>query len=72
MGPAYENAGSAGAEDVLSRSAGTAVKFENDADASFSNSSIGADAPAAAFGETACADFASARNKHDNKDGDRI
>ena len=40
-------------------------KFENDADASFSNSSIGADAPAAAFGETACADFASARNKDD-------
>jgi len=38
-------------------------KFENDADASFSNSSIGADAPAAAFVETACADFASARNK---------
>jgi len=41
-------------------------KFENDADASFSNSSIGADAPAAAFGETAFADFASAWNKLEN------
>jgi len=41
-------------------------EFENDADASFSNRSIGADAPAAAFGETASADFASAWNKFEN------
>jgi len=37
--------------------------FDNNADALLSNSSNGAGAPAAAFGETACADFASARNK---------
>ena len=36
------------------------VKFESDIDMSLSNSSNGADAPAAAFGKTACADFASA------------
>ena len=35
-------------------------KFESSADAELSNSSNGADAPAAAFGKTACADFASA------------
>ncbi len=38
-------------------------KFESDIDMSLSNSSIGADAPAAAFGKTAFADFASARYK---------
>ncbi len=31
--------------------------FENDTDMSFSNGSIGASAPAAAFGKTASADF---------------
>ena len=36
-------------------------KFESDIDMSLSNSSIGADAPAATFGKTACADFVSAR-----------
>ncbi len=35
--------------------------FERSADAARSNCSIGADAPAAAFGKTASADFASAR-----------
>ena len=35
--------------------------FENDTDMSFSNGSIGASAPDAAFGKTASADFASAR-----------
>ena len=39
-------------------------KFESDIDMSLSNSSIGADAPAAAFGKTACADFASVRYKN--------
>ena len=38
-------------------------KFESDIDMSLSNCSIGADAPAAAFGKTACADFASAGHK---------
>ena len=38
-------------------------KFESDIDMSLSNSSIGAEAPAAAFGKTAFADFASARYK---------
>ena len=36
-------------------------QFESDIDMSLSNSSIGADAPAAAFGKTAFADFASGR-----------
>ena len=40
-------------------------KFESSADAELSNSSNGADAPAAAFGKTACADFASAGYKND-------
>jgi hypothetical protein len=35
-------------------------KFESPADAGLSNRSIGAEAPAAAFGKTASADFASA------------
>ena len=35
-------------------------KFESPADAGLSNRSIGAEAPAAAFGKTAFADFASA------------
>jgi hypothetical protein len=39
-------------------------KFESPADAGLSNRSIGAEAPAAAFGKTASADFASARYKH--------
>ena len=39
-------------------------KFESDIDMSLSNSSIGADAPAATFGKTACADFASVRYKN--------
>ena len=38
-------------------------KFESPADAGLSNRSIGAEAPAAAFGKTAFADFASARYK---------
>ena len=38
-------------------------KFESDIDMSLSNSSIGVDAPAATFGKTACADFASVRYK---------
>ena len=38
-------------------------KFESDIDMSLSNSSIGAEAPAATFGKTACADFASVRYK---------
>ncbi|MDY6334605.1 MAG: hypothetical protein SPL56_07365, partial [Lachnospiraceae bacterium] len=38
-------------------------KFESSADAVLSNSSNGANAPAAAFGKTACADFASAGYK---------
>ena len=38
-------------------------KFESDIDMSLSNSSIGADAPAAAFGKTTFVDFASARHK---------
>jgi hypothetical protein len=38
-------------------------KSESDVDTSLSDSSIGADAPAAAFGKTAYADFASARGK---------
>ena len=42
---------------------GTGCKFESSADAELSNSSNGADAPAAAFGKTACADFASAGYK---------
>ena len=41
------------------------TKFESSADAELSNSSIGAPAPAAAFGKTACADFASARYKNE-------
>ena len=40
-------------------------KFERDIDMSRSNSSIGADAPAAAFGKTASADFASARYRNE-------
>jgi hypothetical protein len=36
-------------------------KFESPADAGLSNCSIGAEAPVAAFGKTASADFASAR-----------
>ena len=39
-------------------------KFESDIDMSLSNSSIGADAPAATFGKTAFADFASVRYKN--------
>ena len=39
-------------------------KFESPADAELSNCSIGAEAPAAAFGKTASADFASAGYKH--------
>ena len=39
-------------------------KFETDIDMSLSNSSIGAEAPAATFGKTAFADFASARYKN--------
>ena len=35
----------------------------------FSNGSIGADASAAAFGKTACADFASARYKNGSGTG---
>ncbi|MDD5940285.1 MAG: hypothetical protein PUC46_05855 [Lachnospiraceae bacterium] len=38
-------------------------KSESDVDTSLSDSSTGADAPAAAFGKTAYADFASARGK---------
>ncbi len=40
-------------------------KFESDIDMPLSNSSISADAPAAAFGKTAFADFASARYKNE-------
>jgi len=40
-------------------------KFESPADAGLSNRSIGAEAPAAAFGKTASADFASAGYKYD-------
>ena len=43
------------------------MKFESSADAELSNSSNGADAPAAAFGKTACADFASAGYKNDEE-----
>ena len=39
-------------------------KFESPADAGLSNRSIGAEAPAAAFGKTASADFASAGYKY--------
>ncbi len=39
-------------------------KFESDIDMSLSNCSIGADAPAAAFGKTDFVDFASARYKY--------
>ncbi|MCI6757294.1 MAG: hypothetical protein MR607_10415, partial [Lachnospiraceae bacterium] len=42
-------------------------KFESSADAELSNSSNGADAPAAAFGKIACADFASAGYKNGPK-----
>ena len=42
-------------------------KFESDIDMSLSNSSIGADAPAATFGKTAFADFASVRYKSDEE-----
>ncbi len=42
-------------------------KFESDIDMSLSNSSIGADAPAATFGKTTFADFASVRYKHEEK-----
>jgi hypothetical protein len=41
------------------------LKFESPADAGLSNRSIGAEAPAAAFGKTASADFASAGYKID-------
>ena len=41
-------------------------KFESPADAGLSNRSIGAEAPAAAFGKTASADFASARYKFES------
>ena len=41
-------------------------KFESPADAGLSNCSIGAEAPAAAFGKTASADFASARYKYES------
>ena len=41
-------------------------KFERDIDMSRSNSSIGADAPAAAFGKTVFTDFASARYKFES------
>ena len=41
-------------------------KFESPADAGLSNFSIGAEAPAAAFGKTASADFASARYKFES------
>jgi len=41
-------------------------KFESPADAGLSNCSIGAEAPAAAFGKTASADFASARYKFES------
>ena len=44
-------------------------KFESPADAGLSNRSIGAEAPAAAFGKTASADFASAGYKYG---GDRL
>ena len=40
------------------------LKFESDIDMSLSNFSIGAEAPAATFGKTAFADFASARYKY--------
>ena len=43
------------------------MKFESDIDMSLSNSSIGADAPAATFGKTAFADFASVRYKSDEE-----
>ncbi len=42
-------------------------KFESPADAGLSNCSIGAGAPAAAFGKTAFADFASARYKNEQQ-----
>ena len=42
-------------------------KFESPADAGLSNCSIGAEAPAAAFGKTASADFASARYKNEQQ-----
>ena len=42
------------------------MKFESPADAGLSNRSNGAEAPAAAFGKTASADFASARYKFEN------
>ena len=42
-------------------------KFESPADAELSNCSIGAEAPAAAFGKTASADFASAGYKYEGK-----
>ena len=41
-------------------------KFESLADAGLLNGSIGAGAPAAAFGKTASADFASARYKFES------
>ena len=44
-------------------------KFESDIDMSLSNSSIGADAPAATFGKTAFADFASVRYKNGRGSG---
>ncbi len=42
-------------------------KFESPADADLSNCSIGAEAPAAAFGKTASADFASVGYKYEGK-----
>ena len=46
--------------------ASAGYKFESPADAGLSNCSIGAEAPAAAFGKTASADFASAGYKFEN------
>ena len=45
----------------IRQTASAGYKFESPADAGLSNCSIGAEAPAAAFGKTASADFASAR-----------
>ena len=42
-------------------------QYRNSADAELSNCSIGAEAPAAAFGKTASADFASAGYKYEGK-----
>ena len=53
------------AEQCLLIHAQEEQQFESDIDMSLSNCSIGADAPAAAFGKTVFTDFASAGYKPD-------